>query len=198
MLTVTTPAETHDLTRLDTVRAELGVTDRAEDENLARWISQASNAVAKHLNRVLAQETLSETFRLTSVTEALLLSRYPVASIVSVTEYDTVLDAADYEVNAASGVLTRLSDDAPAGWSAGKIVVSYVAGYALDEVPEEIERAAIMLVNQYRFAADRDPQLRGESTEGAGSSSYFDGMEAGGMSPEVRGLLGEHRKPAGS
>lgn len=198
MLIVTTPAESFDLARLDTVREALAIADRGEDENLARWITQASNVIARHCNRVLAQETITETFRLTSVTEALLLSRYPVASIVSVTEYDTVLDVVDYEVNAASGVLTRLNDDAPACWSAGKNTVQYVAGYAIDDVPDEIARAVTMLVSQYRFSAERDPQLRSESTEGAGSSSYFDGMEAGGMSPEVLGLLAEHRKPAGA
>jgi len=147
---------------------------------------------------MFAQETIEETFRLSTVTESLLLSRYPVSSIVSVTEYDTVLDVADYEVNVASGMLTRLSDDVTACWSAGKIVVTYTAGYALDDVPEDIQRAVIMLVQQYRYATERDPQLRSEAVEGAGSSGYFDGLEAGGLSPEVRGLLAEHRKPAGS
>jgi uncharacterized phiE125 gp8 family phage protein len=198
MIVVTTPAASYDLVRLDTVCDALGITDRAEDEQLVQWIKQASCAVAKHLNRVLARETIEETFRLSTVTESLLLSRYPVSSVVSVTEFDTVLDVADYEVNSTSGVLTRLSADAPVCWSAGKIVVSYVAGYALDDVPDEIARAVIMLVSQYRYSAERDPQLRSESTEGAGSSSYFDGLDTGGLSPEVRGLLGDHRKPAGA
>lgn len=198
MLIVTTPAESYNLVRLDAVRDALGITESGEDEQLATWIKQASGAVTKHLNRVLAQETVEETFRLSTVTESLLLSRYPVASIVSVTEFDTVLAATDYELHAASGVLTRLSADAPVCWSAGKIVVQYVAGYALDDVPDEVQRAVIMLVSQYRYGSDRDPQLRSETTDGAGSSSYFDGMEAGGLSPEVRGLLAEHRKPAGS
>lgn len=198
MLIVTGSAETYDLVRLDTVRAELGVTVRAEDENLARWIAQASSAIAKHLNRALAIETVSETFRLATRNDDLLLSRFRVASVVSVVENGETLAAADYELHAASGLLTRLRGDTPTCWPRGKIVVEYVAGYALDDVPEEIARAAMMLVSQYRYGSERDPQLRSESTEGAGSSSYFDGMEAGGLSPEVRGLLAEHRKPAGA
>lgn len=92
----------------------------------------------------------------------------------------------------------RLSDDVPACWGTSKIVVQYIAGYALDDVPDDIQRAVIMLVSQYRYSAERDPQLRSEATEGAGSSSYFDGLENSGLSPEVLGALSKHRKPAGS
>lgn len=196
MLTVTTPATSYDLVRLGDARAALDL-DRGDDANLARWISQASGAVARYCNRVLAQETVTETFRLASVQDSLLLSRYPVASITSVTEFDTVLEAADYEVNTSSGVLTRLSNDEPACWSASKITVSYIAGYSIDDVPGDIARAVTMLVQQYRFSGERDPQIRSESGDGLGSSSYFDGLENGGLSPEVRGLLVEYRKPAG-
>ena len=199
MLTIVTPAQSYDLTVLDTVRAELGITDRAEDENLARWITQASDVVASYCNRVFARETIAETFRLATRESDLLLSRYPVQSIASVDENDETLAATDYEVKPENGVLTRLRDDSPTCWPPGKIVVTYTAGYLLlGDLPYGIERAAILLVNQYRYAAERDPQLRSEQTEGAGSSSYFDGLEAGGLSPEVRGLLAEHRKPAGS
>ncbi len=41
MLTVTTAADTYDLVRLDAVRDALGITESGEDEQLARWISQA-------------------------------------------------------------------------------------------------------------------------------------------------------------
>ena len=199
MLTIVTPAVSYDLTVIQTVRAELGISNNSEDENLRRWIKQASAVIANYCNRVFAEETVAETFRLTTGQESLLLSRYPVVSIVSVTEYDTVLDPADYEVSAASGVLTRLSNDAPACWSAGKIMVTYVAGYALlTDLPYGIEAAAIALVKQMRFAAQRDPQIRSESGDGLGSSSFFDGLENGGLSPEVRGLLAEYRKPAGA
>ena len=199
MLMIVTPAQSYDLTVLATVKAELGITDRAEDENLARWITQASNIVARYCNCVFAKETVEETFRRTTLSDDILLSRYPVASIVSVVENGVTLATIDYEVRAESGLLTKLSNDEPACWPSGKIVVTYTAGHSLlGDLPYGVERATIMLVNQYRYSAERDPQLRSESTEGAGLSSYFDGLEAGGMSPEVRGLLAEHRKPAGS
>ena len=200
MLIVTTPAASFDLTTLETVRSELGVTDHAGDENLSRWIRHASDVISKYCNRVFAQETIEETFRLATRNGDLLLSRYPVQSIASVQENDETLAAADYEFASATGLLTRLRDDTPTCWPPGKIVVTYTAGYILlTDLPFGIERACIVLVNQYRQSATRDPQLRSEAVEGVSSAGYFDGgTEAGGMSPEVLGLLKDHRKPAGS
>ena len=120
MLIVTVPAASHDLTVLDTVKAELGIANSSEDENLARWIRQASGAVAKHLNRVLARETIEETFRRATRSDDILLSRYPVSSVVSAVENGVTVAPADYEVRAESGLLTRLSNDEPACWSAAR------------------------------------------------------------------------------
>lgn len=200
MLTVTTPASSYDLTLLATVKAELGITDRAEDPNLTRWIKQASEAVAKYCNRVFAEETLTETFRLKSREDGLLLARFPVSAITSVVENDTTLAATDYELasDGGGGVLNRLRYERDWQWPIGKVVVVYTAGYALvTDLPYGVERAAILLVNQYRYAATRDPLLRSESTEGAGSSSYFDSILNAGLAPEVEGLLSKLRKPSG-
>lgn len=200
MLTVTTPAATYDLTVLATVKAELGITDRAEDPNLTRWIKQASESIAKYCNRVFAAETLTETFRLKSREDGLLLSRFPATAITSVVENDTTLAATDYELasDGGGGVLNRLRYERDWQWPIGKVVVVYTAGYALvTDLPYGVERAAILLVNQYRYAATRDPLLRSEATEGAGSSSYFDSILNAGLAPEVEGLLSKLRKPAG-
>jgi uncharacterized phiE125 gp8 family phage protein len=199
MLTVTTPASTYDLTLLATVKAELGITDRAEDQNLARWIKQASEAIAKYCNRVFAEETLTETFRLKCREDGLLLTRFPVTAITSVVENDTTLAATDYELASdGGGVLNRLRNERDWQWPIGKVVVVYTSGYALvTDLPYGVERAAILLVSQYRYAATRDPLLRSEATEGAGSSSYFDSILNAGLAPEVEGLLSKLRKPSG-
>ena len=161
MLIVTTPASSYDLTLLATVKAELGITNRKEDENLGRWIKQASDAVAKYCNRVFVQETVSETFRLTCRDDGLLLTRFPVSAIVSVVENDTTLVAADYDFISKSGVLNRLRNDRGWQWPIGKAVVTYTAGYAsIADLPYGVERATIITVNQYRYVATRDPLLR--------------------------------------
>ena len=55
-LTVVKPASSFDLTVLATVKAELGIADRASDAALAGYIKQASEVVAKFCNRVFALE----------------------------------------------------------------------------------------------------------------------------------------------
>ena len=71
MLTVTSPASTFDLALLASVKSELSITDRSEDANLARWIGQASTAIAAYCNRVFVTETVSETFRLSCRDESI-------------------------------------------------------------------------------------------------------------------------------
>lgn len=201
-LTIVTPATTFNLTTVAAVRTQLGLTDNSETENLARWISQASDTIAKFCNRIFAEETVAETFRLKRREFGLLLTRFPASAIVSVVENDTTLTTvSDYELasDGSGGVLNRLRNDRDSEWPIGKIVVTYTAGYALPNgLPEGIERAAIMLVSQYRNTSDRDPQIRSEAIEGSGSTSYFDGLESqAGLAPEVVGLISKHRKPSG-
>jgi hypothetical protein len=197
MLTVTAAAPNYDLTLLATVKSELGIVSRDEDENLARWITRASKAISKHCHRVFLQETVVETIRLRGPAEDLLLDRYPIGDITSIVECDVSLTADDYEVNAESGMVTRLRGGNPTCWACGRIVVTYTGGYERTDLPEDVEGAAIALVKQYRFAAERDPQIRSEQIEGAGAQSYFDGQESRGMSPEIAGMLSMYVKPIG-
>jgi len=198
---VTAPASTYDLTVLATVRGELGLTDRAEDENLARWIKQASGVIAKYCNRVFAQETLSDTFRLKwrECEETLVLSRFPVSSIVSILEnYATLDPTSDYELSPLSGAITRLHCDRPWHWYYGKVTVTYVAGYAsVNDLPFEIQRAAVLLVKSYREMVDREAFLRSEDVPGVRSVSYQDVPMGFDFPPEVLSLLENSRKPAG-
>jgi uncharacterized phiE125 gp8 family phage protein len=201
MLTIVTPAGSYDLTSLATVKAELEITRGAEDGDLARWIKQASDAIAKHCNRIFARETVSETFRTRCREDGLLLSRFPVTGLISVVENDATLTAADYELagDGSGGVLNRLRCDRDWTWPTGKIVVTYTAGYALvTDLPEGIERAAILLVTHYRSTAGRDAFLRSEEIPGVRTASYQDVPTDFDFPPEVRGLLDRARKPAGS
>lgn len=199
--TVTTPASTYDLTVLATVRGELGLTDHTEDENLALWIKQASGVISKYCNRVFAQETLSDTFRLKwrEREESLVLSRFPVSSIAEVLENDATLDQdSDYELSPLSGALTRLRSDRPWHWYYGKVVVTYTAGYkTVSDLPFEIQRAAGLLVKSYREMVHREAFLRSEDVAGIGSKSYQDIPMGFDFPPEVLSLLENSRKPAG-
>jgi Phage gp6-like head-tail connector protein len=190
MLSIVTAADTYDLTTLATVKAELGIVDREEDEALASMIRQASGVIADHCNRVFALETVEETIRLNRRMHELVLERFPVTEIASVIENGVTLTEDDYEADLAAGTLRRLRNDTRDWWTS-KIVVTYSAGYSLlDAVPMGIERACITLVRQYRFGADRDPMLRASGLDNVGNSSYFN---VTALSPEVTGLLEPHR-----
>jgi hypothetical protein len=198
MLTVTEANADRNLTRLDTVKTELGITDGASDEKIGALIDQASDVVAKYCNRVFVLETVAETFRVhRHGTQGLTLSRYPVTAIVSIVEGETTLTADQYEVDLEAGIIERLRSDCVVRWPAGKTVITYSAGFNLpDGLPEGIERATIELVKQYYASGDRDPLVRSEVVEGAGSTDYFSPSNTG-FTSEVEGLLEPHRKPNG-
>lgn len=203
MLTVITPADSHRLTTLAAIKAELRLSGGADDGFLSDLIDRASATVRRWCGRVFALETVRETFRLSAPVATLSLSRWSVVSIVSVTESGNTLTADDFEAEDGEGFLYRLSgSDQRRDWSAGKIVVEYATGYVLPgkpgrTLPEDVEQATLMLVKAGWFARSRDPLVRSEDVSGVLSTTYWVGGFGAGASlpPDVEGLLAPHRQP---
>ncbi len=188
MLIVSVPASNRDLVRIDDVRTQLNIVDGSEDDNLALWIQQASAAVERYENRIYAKETVEQTERRDGCSlSGIVLERFPVTDVMAVTEDGTALGTDEYERDGS--ILYRVRGGDRSYWSSGKIVIVYMAGFDIDDIPGNVKRAVIITVNHYRLGTDRDPQLRSEVVDGAGSSSYFDGLDKCGLSPEARGLL---------
>jgi len=151
MLTIATPALDLILLTLAEARAAVGVTDSSQDaqlEILRKRVSAAITAACRVASAgatppTLRLEVVSDTYRLKSRHEALILSRRPVVTVSSVVEDGTTLAATDYEVDASAGLLKRLSGDEYTCWSCGKIVVAYSAGW--ETVPEDLKEAASKL-----------------------------------------------------
>lgn len=214
---VSTPASTTALTTLAAVKEEMKVTSGADDSWLRRQINGASALACAYLGVPMAndgtanlgRETVVETIRLDRAhprrgnrdgrRRDLRLARWPVSSVTSVEEAGTILDAAAYEVDAESGALTRLNGNAPSFWAAGKVVVTYVAGWLLPgdlgrNLPAEIEDAVIELVKASTFARGRDPAIKSEQADGIDSVTYFFGTPGGGLMPaSVAMKLGRYR-----
>ena len=193
MLAVSEKADSYALISLASAKAALGIVGETEDTAIEDFIDRASDVIARHCNRVLALETVIEQFRLDCHRNDLLLSRYPVASIVSIVEDGRALSASDYEVVSSNGILSRLHGDSPRRWPAGKIVVTYSAGFEVEDVPPALQQACLQLVKAYYIGADRDPLVRSESVTPMSSASYFIG-DAEHLPPDVRGLLKQYRK----
>lgn len=196
MLTIVNAAASPDLASLAVVKAALGIAGTEEDLTLPPLITNASAAIAMACNRTLAAETVEQTFRSSGGRRGLMLARYPVASITSIMEGGLTLSADDYELDTDSGLVERVIGDRHACWSSGTIIVTYVAGYEIDEVPADFVQAVVTLVAQYRSQSGRDPLLRAIDVVDIERLEYFPTTAAGLPAP-VLALIEPHRKPAG-
>lgn len=192
MITVTTAANNTNLVDIAVVRDLLGIPGTDQDKALEGFVARASDVIARHCRRVFAKETIEETFRPDQCVAELILSRYPVVSVTSISENGTALSADEYEVDKDKGLITRLHGPRPCYWSTWKTAVTYDAGYELPaKAPHALQQACLQLVKAYYLGADRDPMIRSESVTPMSSASYFGGSDY--LPPDVVGLLGQFR-----
>lgn len=202
--TVTSPAASRDLLTIEDIRQAIPGASAEDDETVealglavADLVSRACRVTGdgSHVPTLLS-ETIVQTFRLKSTQRALYLARRFVSSISSVVVDGVTLATDAYEVEASTGILTRLEDDAPVCWDCGKVVVTYVAGLAT--VPGDLRLAAQAALREQWSAFQRDPLLRSESVDGVGTFTYWVNTGAGGtggapVSDMVLGMLSPYR-----
>jgi uncharacterized phiE125 gp8 family phage protein len=190
-ITVTVPAGSFDLCTAEQVKAEISISN---DALLAQMITQASKAIADYCGVVFARETVQETIRTSACTEQMVLRRFPISAVASVTEDGTELAPDDYELD-PSGILLRLRSGDPATWSSSKIVVTYDSGYVLSgedaDVPEPLQRAAIELVKSWWAGKDRDPTVRDVEYSDGSSIAYQ--VNRSSLPPIVADLIAPYR-----
>lgn len=233
MLEILTPATTTDLIQLATVKAHLrpapvGTTEDARLADLIRW---ASAAINRYCRRTFARQKYRETVA-GSGSQILALSRSPVEadSTTRLVTSVSINSAAvtDYRVeDSVTGFLWRQS-----GWpltlgargryglradrtvqDLTEVEVSYWAGYLVPgatpvtgayDLPDDVERAALLTVQEWRAGAARDPSIASTSsteTEGDQSRtvavSYTPARNLGDVGPlsaEVREMLRAYRR----
>ncbi len=207
-VTVITPMDTPDLTTIRRLKLELSIplTDSSQDELLTAWIHEESETFASMCKRVLAAETVSESFDLRAIStessgfasgsrtdSGVILSRYPVIEVQSVTIDETEIDASTYVAESEAGKLRRArTSGGPTGWSGTELVVVYRGGYdsLLGTLPRRIERAVLTMCKSRKFSATRDPTVRSIQVIGAMSESYGDANATlHGQSAEVEAAV---------
>ncbi len=196
LLTVLTPASIRALTTLATVKDEIGITDDAADARLQRWIDEASERIETYLGRVLAGETVRETFRLRGAPGCLRLARRPVAAVASIDVDGATLANDQYEIDATAGLLYSIGGDQRTRWAGCTVAVTYTAGYvSVQALPRPIETACLGLVRHRWAARDRDPMLRSLAIPGVVTEQYWVGAtgDDGAMPPEIAALLDPFR-----
>lgn len=178
---VTVAADELDLLTLPELRVAVGDSD-ADDGDLLRLGAMVAAGLAAECRireapptpATFRLETLTEVFRLTGCPKLLRLSRRPVIGVDSVTIDGTALTSDDHEVNAASGMLSRLSDDTEVLWSGRKITVVYRAGWSV--VPDTLKQAATKYAKLVWLSDGpdaRDPLLKRERNEGVNEFEYW-------------------------
>lgn len=183
------------LTTLATVKAELQSPD-SDDDYLTTLIEQASASIETFCGRSFAAAEKTETHRPDRWRERLILDRTPVASVASVVLNGKTLDAPAVEVESpGAGFLLRIDADGNSlGWPAGRVVVTYTAGYA--STPPDVERCCIDLVSRAYFARGRDPALRSYENPDVETMSYFDPDKLemrDGLPKDIADRLGAYR-----
>ncbi|MGE0289268.1 MAG: hypothetical protein AB7P16_23515 [Bradyrhizobium sp.] len=177
MFTVTVPAADPTLLSLAEIRSVVGA-DFCSEEDLRSLNASISAAIARYC-RVADDGVRVPTLRLETVTEAIrfcrtreiVLKRFPVTEITSIELDGTDLVTADYELNVANGMLSRLCDDRLTWWSGSKLAVSYKAGHAT--VPADLKLAAKKLALVMNSESGREPGLKRENIPGVIEREYW-------------------------
>lgn len=204
MITVSTPAAKTALTTLAAVKATIAI--KPADVEWARsQIDFATAAICNYIGvemaedgtRNLGRETIVETldrrarfpwlppFGVTlprrEADSYLVLGRRPIVSVAGVTENGVTVDSCDYQIEATTGKLRRLSSNLPAAWPCTLVVVTYTAGWLLPEqdkrnLPADIEQAAIECIVAQYAAKGRDQNVKAENIPGVRETQYFFGQ----------------------
>lgn len=179
-LSITTAAESTDLTTSEHVKLELGISTMDINEWLKLAIPAASSALENYTNKFWAYQQYDEVLSGSGSTR-LMLARTPlVGTPVIVIDSNTVTD---FTVDDASaGILYRRQGwvRETAGWGGitrdprvwddhPNVYVTYYAGYNLpsfktdiadvDALPANVERAAIVTVKSWYRTKNRDPNV---------------------------------------
>lgn len=167
------------LTTSAAINAELGTDGVDYDAKIEQW----SATIESYCSRTFGLRDLSDIFRHRTLRTVLMLTAYPVSAISSVTEGETALDEAAYELNAASGLLTRLRGDFVSMWRPGKVEVAYSAGYILPSdapdapeatLPADIQQCCVELVARAVQLQGRDPTLRSYESPDVETITFMD------------------------
>jgi len=167
MLIVTESAEDLQLLTPEELRVAAGLEpdDTSQDEALATQGLRAAAALAGACGvavagydaslaplrgaapRTLKAETLVETLRVRPGYQymTLVLARWPILEIISVTTDTTALTTADWYLDIPMGTLDRISGNETLFWPCGWVTVEYIAGY--DEIPEDLKGYAGQLLS---------------------------------------------------
>ena len=218
VLSVLTPAPSPVLVRPEKATrflAEIPEADRGDAVALASVLACAYLGLPHGTvdDRPLCRQIYAERISLDGTPREVVLSRRPIAEVLSVTADGAEIDPAEVHGRAAAGVLWRTDGTC---WS-GEIVVTYEAGYLAGQpgteggepvwgVPLDLEQAVLFIAaSAHRAASEASVGETGpitrESVPGVGTIEYgepsAEASRADGVPAASAAILDRYRTPGG-
>lgn len=201
-ITVVTPASSSNLALLADVKELLGISGSSEDDLLNDMIAYSTAMIEDYLGYKPGLATVDETLAGNGRQE-LMLSRFPVASITSITLDSTTVDSDDYDLQEPeAGIVFKETCWAYTG-KKYRYTARYQYGYTLPEdgsptLPLSIQNAATILVTNLYNNKGVDTSLESEKFPDVYEVVY--GKSRGTnvinrfLSPEIKSLLDPYVK----
>lgn len=201
-LKVITSAPSYDMTMLDTLKSELGITNTTNDIMLSKLITRASFIVAEITGRVWAKEAVEERFYISwgERVPALVLKRRPLVAasptLITVDENGSALvENVDFFADYSAGILHRINGYVWTFSNNPSVVVQYTGGYELlDDLPYGLEEAVLILTKSFWAGKSVDPNVKSETTYELDSVTYRDA--ASDAQKIVRDMLSIYSEPS--
>lgn len=184
---VLTAADSLGLVTLDVVKDELGIAadNDTQDARLSRYIAQVSAQIHSFCQRIFPAQTYRNIFLQRHFHHHhLALSQAPVIDVLSISTDGAAIDDAMSYVDPDTGILHRMYG------GARETIVDFRAGY--EEIPADIQAAALRTVTLQKAVQGRDPYLKVREGPIYGREEFWVGnmpMATGGLPQDVAQML---------
>lgn len=195
------------LASLSDLKSDLRISDNTQDADLSRRLLEASSAALAYIGRPVLSSDWRDIIDLQSDQSriSLVMGRYPVTGLkalsvngaaISADELMNVFDSMD----TSTGMLYP-PDGGPCLWHPARYVITYTAGYSMPaadgsggSIPLDIQRAVRITASASWHDADRNPNIKSESEQGVGTTSWVaTAFGTGGLPQDAANLLSRYR-----
>jgi uncharacterized phiE125 gp8 family phage protein len=121
-------------------------TDAAHDTVLEALANAVTEQIERETGRIYLTRTITSETQSGDGTPLLLLRRYPVTSITTLTENGEAVASTAYWLESNAGILTKYDGLTWSTEDVGNIVCTYVAGYARASIPASVLSLGIDLL----------------------------------------------------
>lgn len=198
------PSDAVPLALLADLKADLEITDNSSDARLNRLLLTASSLALDYIGRPIIAGEWQETIRVSpgEHLHEIVLSVFPVSDVRSIEHDGTLWGQEQLEtlgLDAQAGLLSLQSHPRHGRWRHGLYIISYHAGFTppslidgtpnVGTLPASISQAVLVTASALFSAGARDPNLKSESVQGVGSTSWNVSSGTGGLPQSAADML---------